>query len=150
MTNNQEACSSGPVGSLDWPLYESGSVLSARDLMIEQRSRFQLLKRHNRFLHDRGAVCGLWVVPANDPSTPWAIRVCPGYAIGCCGEEIEVTAPKSIDVRDYVWKRSQDSRGPAYVGIRYHEQFARPIPIAQKGCGCKDTVYESSFRMVFN
>lgn len=132
------------MGSLVWPQYEVGTYLSTQDLMTEQRARLQQLRRHNRFLHDWGVVCGLRVVPANDPGRPWAIRVCPGYAIGCCGEEIEVPAPTSIDVRDYLWKRSHDSRGPAYVGIGYSEQFLRPIPAASKSCGCEETVYEHS------
>lgn len=134
----------GPMGSLKWPKYEVGTYVSAQDLTTEQQARLQQRKRHNRYLHGQGIICGLQVVPAHDNARPWAVQVCPGHAIGCCGDEIDVAAPTSIDVRDYLWKRSHDSSGPAYVGIRYHERFARPIPVAQKGCGREDTVYESS------
>lgn len=144
MSNHQQRSASGPAGSLDWPLYVPGSFIFARDLTTEQRSRLQLLRRQNHFLHDWGIVCGLWVAPANEPGKPWAIQVCPGYAIGCCGEEIQVRASISIDVRDYLWMRAPDSQGPAFVGIRYYELFLSPTPAKTKGCGCEETVYECS------
>lgn len=144
MTSDSSRSSRRPAGSLDWPLFEPGSFLSVRDLMAEQRSRLELHRRHNHYLHDWGVICGLWVVPANQARRPWAIQVCPGYAIGCCGEEIEVRVPSLVDVRDYLWRRSPDSSGLAYVGIRYAEQNIRSVPAKSRGCVCEETVYEHS------
>lgn len=145
MTNHSNKRSArGPAGSLDWPFYEPGSFLTVLDLKTEQHARLQQLRRHNHYLHDWGIINGLWVVPANQIGRPWAIQVCPGYAIGCCGEEIEVCEPDWIDIRDHLWKRSPDSTGPAYVGIRYTEQNQHFVLAKSKGCGCKEAVYEHS------
>src|SRR5262245_29859665 len=89
----------GPPDALKRPQYEIGNYLAAADLLTEQRYRLQRLRRHNRYLHGWGVVCGLHVVPARDSTRPWALWVCPGYAISCCGDEIEVPTPAMIDVR---------------------------------------------------
>ncbi|MGH8554138.1 MAG: hypothetical protein ACREUD_00945, partial [Gammaproteobacteria bacterium] len=95
------------------PRYEPGSYLSAKDLLTEQRYRLQRLRQHNRYLHGWGVVCGLQVVPAHEPGRPWGVRVCPGYAIGCCGEEIEVGSSTVVDIRDSLWNRSIENGRPA-------------------------------------
>jgi hypothetical protein len=133
---------------MEQPQYEPGSYLLFKDLETEQHYRLQRLRHHHRFLHDWGVVCGLWVVPINDPGRAWVVQVCPGYAISCCGDEIEVSAPAPVDVRDYLWREPRDriKRLPriAYVGIRYAEQQARPVPANPPRCGCEDPIYEPS------
>ncbi len=124
--------------------YEGQGYLAARDLSVEQSYRVRRLWHHNRYLHHWGIVCGLWVVPARDLTRPWAVQVCPGFAIACCGEEIEVPAPHTIDIRDYLWMRSRDHKGPAYVGVRYAEVPKRPVPSYQSVCGCEEIKYEPS------
>ncbi len=134
-------------GALKRPHYQAGNFFTAQDLLTEQSYRQQRLRRHNRYLHSWGVVCGLQVVPASDPSRPWAVQVCPGYAIDCCGDEIEVRSPAVVDVRDYLWRQPLVDGQPvltAYVGIRYAEQQVRPIPAAQLGCSCDDPVYQPS------
>jgi hypothetical protein len=137
----------GPAGALKRPQYEVGHYLSARDLQTEQRYRLQRLRRHNRYLHGWGVICGLWIVPLSDAKRPWAVQVCPGYAIGPYGDEIDVPAPAVVDIRDYLWKVSRGQKQPvhiAYIAIRFVEQQVCPIPASPPGCGCDDTVYELS------
>jgi len=129
------------------PEYEAGGYVSAGDLSAEQRYRLERLMHHDRYSHGEGVVCGLQVVEGRVAAQPWAVRVCPGYAIGCCGEEIEIRAPVLVDIRDYVWNApSTLTRGPArpYIGVRYiecaHAAVAAPAP----GCRCEDTHYEPS------
>ena len=132
---------------LERPLYEENGQLSAADLHAEQRYRLERLMHHNRYSHGQGVVCGLQVVPARIATRPWALRVCPGYAIGCCGEEIELRSAALLDIREHLWNRpDQIGRVPpsAYVAIRYAEALAAPIPAPQAGCGCEETVYEHS------
>lgn len=144
MPNSELRFPPAPFGSLKRPRYESGNFFASKDLFTEQHYRFLRLRHHNRYLHGWGVICGLWVVPAQEPTTPWAVQVCPGYAIGCCGEEIEVLAPHAIDIRDYLWMRPRNYKGPAYVGIRYAEELTRPVPSYQPACGCEETQYEPS------
>jgi uncharacterized protein DUF11 len=136
------------VGALQRPSYEAGSYLAAHDLFTEQQYRLQRLRRHNRYLHGRGVICGLLVVAATDPRRPWAVQVCPGYAIGPYADEIEVQTPAAVDVRDYLWRRPHDAAGDlvrlAYVGIRYAEQQVRPVPRQPPGCRCEETIYDPS------
>jgi len=135
------------VGALQRPSYEAGSYLAANDLLTEQRHRLQRLRRHDRYLHGWGVLCGLQVVPAKEPGRPWGVRVCPGYAMGCCGEEIEVYSPAVLDIRDSLWNRPTEKGRPApiaYVGIRYSEEFTKPVPATTPVCGCDETMYEPS------
>ena len=137
----------GLLGALKRPQYDVGNYLAANDLLTEQRYRLQRLRRHNRYLHGWGVLCGLHVVPARDSTRAWALWVCPGYAISCCGDEIEVPTPAMVDVRDYLWRRPLQGGRPArlaYIGIRYVEQDARPVPANPPACGCDDTIYKSS------
>jgi len=138
------------------PEYFIGSFLSAVDLRAEQEYRQGRLHRHTHMLHDHGVVCGLRVVPARDPARPWAVLVCPGYAIDCCGREIEVPEAARLDIREHLWKHpggwlkqyysslAAETQPTAYVAVRYTEESVHPIPAPPPGCGCEDTVYESS------
>lgn len=133
--------------SLKRPRYTPGDYLAANDLQAEQIHRLRRFHRHNRYLHAWGIVCGLHVVPAQDPSRPWAVLVCPGYAIGCCGEEIEVRACALVDVRDYLWRRPQNDGIPApvaYVAIRYSEYLVRPVAATPPQCSCDEKLYQPS------
>jgi hypothetical protein len=129
------------------PLYEVGSYLAAEDLSTEQQYRTQRLRRHRRYLHGWGVVCGLLVVPARDPGRPWAVSICPGYALGPWGDEIVVQASVMLDIRDYLWTRPHIG-GPAtrlaYIAIRYDEEPARPVAASPPGCRCDDTSYANS------
>lgn len=116
------------------PEYKAGALFSSRDLADEQEYRWQHLRRHNRYLHGWGVVCGLLVVPVPDPRRPWALRVCPGYAISPCGDEIEVCAAVTIDLADYVWTRPVHRGKPAaeaYIAIRAAVDEMNPAPAAR-------------------
>jgi hypothetical protein len=129
------------------PEYVAGQYLTAQDLQSEQGYLWQRLRQHNRYLHRWGVVGGLGVVPANDSVRPWAVQVCPGLALNCCGDEIEVPAAVAVDIHDYLWQQPVDTiqaGALAYVGIRYAEELARPIPATPLMCGCDDPIYQPS------
>ena len=133
--------------ALSRPSGQPGSFVTTDGLTLEQRYHSHRLRRHNRFLHGWGIVCGLWVIPRPEPRRAWEVQVCPGYAIGPCGEEIEIKTPTVVDLRDYLWCKPRAPAGDlsvAYIGIRYREEETRPVPAAHKGCGCEETVFESS------
>jgi len=146
MNKADEQRPTAPIGALERPDYAPRSTLAARDLLTEQRYRGQRLRRHNRHLHGWGVVCGLRVVPAGDPRRPWALLICPGYAIGPYGDEIEVSTPALLDIHDYLWRVPQDVRklDRAYVGIRYAERQTCPVPADPVACGCDETRYRPS------
>jgi hypothetical protein len=136
---------------LSRPRYEAGAYLTAADCQLEQRYRIDRLRRHNRQLHGAGVVCGLWVVPAADPSRPWAVRVCPGYAVGPYGDEMQVREPAVVNLREFLWARGASfsssliaSRRPMYVAIRAVDQPDRLVPVPSAACGCTEPVYHES------
>jgi hypothetical protein len=131
------------------PLYEAGHFLAASDLASEQQYRLQRLRRHRRYSHGHGVVCGLRVVPVGDTSRPWALIVCPGYAIGPWYDEIDAPSATSLDVRDYLWMKpivpSATAPPPnAYVAIRYREDAVAPVPAGAAVCGCDDSTSAAS------
>jgi hypothetical protein len=133
--------------ALERPHYEPDSYVCAAELDAGQRYRLERAWHHNRFLHGEGVVCGLQVVPARIGAQPWAVRVCPGYAIGCCGEELEVRSAVVLDVREAGWDRPTDEgrlAPDAFIAIAHAEELVKPRPTAAAHCGCEDTAYEPS------
>jgi hypothetical protein len=132
-------CHPGLSGSLAMPTYGAGSPLAVADLLSEQQYRTQRLRRHLRYLHGWGVVCGLHVVAGRNPRLPWDICVCPGYAISPCGDEILVPQQVCIDVADSLWSAPSRRTPPlTYVVIRYvaREWQMRPKPSSVCGCSC--------------
>ena len=131
------------------PWYKAGNYLATDDLLTEQSYRLQRLRRHNRYMHGWGIVCGLRVVPARDAARPWGVIVCPGYAITCCGDEVEVLNPTPLDIREHVWARPQVGGKPvpvAYIGIRYAEEQGSPVLARNLSCDCDEIGYYSRIR----
>lgn len=135
-----------PKGALPRPDYQAGDYLLADDLKAEQQYLQQRFRRHLRYLYGWGVVCGMRVVPANDPAHPWGVYVCPGYAIGPYGDEIHLPERALLDISDFLWRRSllQNPPSQAYVGIRYAEDLIKPVPTPAAVCLCEETVYTPS------
>lgn len=128
----------GPAGALKRPRFEVADYLGASDLAAEQAWRRQRFRRHDRCLHGWGIVCGLLVAPALEPTRPWGVIVCPGYALGPYGDEIVVACAARVDLRDWVWSRPSDRERVAYVAVRYAEIAGGPRPYRSAGCDCDD------------
>jgi hypothetical protein len=135
----------GPPGALPRPHFEPRRYLTASDLRAEQDYRLQRIRRHSRFLHGWGVVCGLRVVPAGEVGYPWALRICPGYAIRPYGDEIEVSAPGRVDLREFLWHQpASGAKRLVWVGVRAEDVARRPVPTSPPGCGCPDPRYAAS------
>lgn len=130
--------------------FDTGTYLTAAALSLEQRYRLQGLRRHNRQLHGWGVVCGLLVVPATTPARPWAVAVCPGFAIGPHGDEIEVPERTQVDIGEFLWSRPAAPAGTtvpvwrAYVAVRYVEREDALKAVPQQGCGCSEPEYAAT------
>ncbi len=129
-----------------WSRYQ---VVTADDLTAEHDYFRQKLRRHNRFLHGWGAVCGLEVKPAPLPKQPWRAEVAGGYALAPAGDDIFVAESAFLDLAQCGQGAATDPcdptllRRPAasgtgttvYVAIQYAECLARPVQ-QSSGCGC--------------
>ncbi len=147
-------CSCVTALGLERLRYFSRQLLSADDMRVEQEYFREKLRRHNRFLHGWGVVSGLLVV-VDAKSGPLALSICPGYALGPCGDEIYVSEPASFDLLPTVQRLAQPScahpeapgaleSGSWAIEIRYAECQTRPVRTMPAGCGCDDSACEFS------
>jgi hypothetical protein len=135
-------------------------VIGAEDLRLEQEYFRQKLRRHNRFLHGWGAVCGCQVLPAPEAQKPWQVRVCPGYLLTPQGDEILIGVEALFDLATCflqsadpcafarpcppVAKPARSERRKIFLAVRYLECQSRPVRAAPAGCGCDDAECEYS------
>jgi hypothetical protein len=156
------ACTTCELDSgLERVRYFSRQLIGAEDMTAEQRYFRERLRRHNRFAHGWGVVCGCDVKPDPKPQHPWRVRVCPGYVLGPHGDEIAIGddvyydldtgQSEGIDPCVTSWpcppSGTQPYPGrsePVFLAVRYAECNARPQQVSALGCGCDDRSCEYS------
>jgi hypothetical protein len=147
------------------PRYYARQLVTPDDLTLEQNYFRAKLRRHNRYLHGWGVVCGADVVPATKRDLtgthqqPWKVIVKTGYVLGPYGDEIFIEADQCVDVRkkcgpaetphdEECLDAQPDSPGaddePRWIAIRYVESKTRLIRVPLGGCGCEDNACEYS------
>ena len=95
--------------------YFIGQVLGVDEFLGEQNYFREKSRRHNRFLHGLGVVCGLEVKPGKD-----LLVIHPGLALNCKGDEIVVPQPVEMAL--------PESRRSVYLTMHYAERETDPIP----------------------
>ena len=142
--------------------YFPRQLITADDMTAEQQYFRQKMRRHNRFLHGWGVVCGCAVEPYNpEKNRPWQVRVCPGYVITPQGDEILIREAVNFDLAGD-WRHPEDPCArpwpcppagvrPAsnetqdvYLAVCYTECDTRPVRIHPAGCGCDEAACEYS------
>jgi len=139
--------------------YYPRQLLTAEDMRIEQEYFRQVHRRHNRYLHGWGVVCGCAVEPVQDAKT-WTVRVCPGFAVSPQGDDIMVDDCVDVDLKTGATPQPCTVRWPCpptgtmpgerdgtttvFVAVRYAECFARPTRVHPSGCGCDESDCEYS------
>lgn len=124
-------------------------LLTANDMIADRDYFLQKLRRHNRFLHGWGVVCGLTVTIPAKPETPWQVQIGTGYALGPYGDEIFVGQPVFFDLAACLTGGVTNPCEPtlvtsvgagvsttAWLAIKYAECLSRPVQVAFSGCGC--------------
>ncbi|WP_373986959.1 hypothetical protein [Duganella sp. BuS-21] len=139
--------------------YFPRQLLSADDLRAEQEYLREKARRHNRYLHGWGVVCGCNVEVVAEATTP-TVRVCPGYVVAPQGDDIQIDQCITVDLKTGAqeqpcsvrWPcppegeppRPQNGRLKAYIAVRYAECYTRPVRVHPAGCGCDETGCEYS------
>jgi hypothetical protein len=137
------------------PRYYARQLVTPDDMTLEQDYFRAKLRRHNRYLHGWGVVCGAHVAPATQP---WLAIVKSGYILGPYGDEIYIETDQCIDVRvpcgtappssDSDCQEAQPAPPSAtttqWVAVQYVEKQTRLIRIPLGGCGCEDSACEYS------
>lgn len=140
--------------------YFARQLMTADDMRAEQEYFLEKLRRHNRFLHGWGVVCGLEVAPAPEEGRGTRVRVGCGYALGPQGDEIHVGRPAFLDLATCGARpdpedpcapetpspraATPDSHPDVLVAIRYVECSTRPVRVMPAGCGCDESACEFS------
>lgn len=154
------------TGFLERPRYFARQLLTPAEMTLEQTYFRDKLRRHNRFLHGWGVVCGaiVCVVPRPDGNgvEPWKVNVSPGYILGPYGDEIVIDAGRAVDLRTpgasgatgespveqsdpWCSQVFVDRKGgPLFVAVKYKEVMCRPVRTQPNGCGCDDSACEYS------
>jgi hypothetical protein len=150
-------CCHPTQGALERVHYFQRQLLTADDLTADQEYFREKLRRHNRYLHGWGTVCGLEVVAAPTGEIPWRVQVTPGYALGPWGDEIYVGEPVHIDLarcgpgavtdpcEPDLLHTGGSALGPTlFLAIKYAECLAKPVRALPAGCACEEEACEYS------
>ena len=150
-------CCHPTQGALERVRYFPRQLLTADDLTQDQMYFMDKLRRHNRYLHGWGTVCGLEVVAAPTEGIPWRVRITPGYALGPWGDEIYVGEPVHIDLAHCgpgavtdpcepdLLHTGGSALGPTlFLAIKYAECLAQPVHAMPAGCACEEEACEYS------
>jgi hypothetical protein len=78
------------------PRFFAGQLLTEDDLQQVIDYVVEKQRLHNRYLFGDGVACGLEV--SCDPCDPGKVVVAPGYALDCCGNDIVLACPATVDV----------------------------------------------------
>ena len=128
-------------------------ILGADDLTTEQYYFREKLRRHNRYLHGWGVVCGCDVKPSPTAQRPFQVLICPGYVITPEGDEIMIGRPALFDLASCLVTSddpcafaapcppvtsSTPTRSLIYLAVCYKECQVRPIRLAPGGCSCDE------------
>jgi hypothetical protein len=90
-------CRPGPY---ERPLFFGGQLLTEDDLQALVDYVVGKNRLHNRALWGDGVVCGLMVTC--DPCGGSKVVVQPGYALDCCGNDIAVECPVTLDINQMI------------------------------------------------
>jgi hypothetical protein len=130
---------SGPAGQmisgqLRRPRYFPGQLVTAAELTADQTYFREIMRRHNRYLHGCGVVCGLEVLLTEDNSGQPQLLVTPGHAISPQGDDIHVPEQQVVSlgaVGECVGPGEGQRR---YLILRYIETPVCPVPPLPDHC----------------
>jgi hypothetical protein len=144
-------CGCDDAGALERVRYFPRQLLGADDLNAEQRYFREKQRRHNRFLHGWGVVCGCSVRPAPTKEKPYQVLICPGYVMTPGGDEIAIGCQALFDLATCMVSSDDPcafarpcppvtatlpQRRLLYLSVCYKECAVRPVRVAPAGCSC--------------
>jgi hypothetical protein len=134
--------------------YFPRQLITADDMRLEQEYFLEKLRRHNRFLHGWGVVCGLEVCIIEKLN----ISISPGYALDPYGNEIYLPTDFAFNLAPFVSTNKEDCKPciqeSASISssektvfnlvVKYVECACRPVRVMPESCGCDEAACEYS------
>ncbi len=142
---HQSGCGCGTCGIAPFTRnnYFTGKLLLERDFTDEQQYVRDKIRHHNLRLHGAGVVCGLLVGEhPNEDCRDRFVRLAPGTAIDCCGNEILVADEEDVELAGLEavadLDPDDDRLHELRLCLRYRECGNEPVPVLYDECGCDD------------
>src|SRR5262245_44446899 len=98
MTGSSNGTCAKDTGFAERPRFFPRQLITPDDLTLGQDYLRNKIRRHNRYLHGWGVVCGAKVVKTVD-NLPWKVVVKTGYILGPYGDEIIIDHDCCFDLR---------------------------------------------------
>jgi hypothetical protein len=149
-------------GFAERPRFFPRQLVTPDDLTLAQDYFRNKMRRHNRYLHGWGIVCGAKVLKTVD-NLPWVVVIKAGYILGPYGDEILIDHDLCFDVRTRCMSgvtgdacggtvvsdpmcpgATNTPQGKLFIAIKYKETMAKPVRVQPVGCGCDDSQCEYS------
>jgi hypothetical protein len=105
------------------PRFFAGQLLTEDDLDLLETYVVEKNRLHNRSFLGEGVACGLLVTC--DPCGGGRVTVQSGYALDCCGNDIVVPCPQSVDINALVRRLRIERNGGVDCGDPCTEEKAR-------------------------
>jgi hypothetical protein len=115
--------------------YFYGKLMMVRDFVAEQLYMNGERDLINRLVSGSGIVCGLGVTPTGS-SAPGSVNIDAGVAIDCCGREIVVDQPKSVQISTLM--PSPPTAGTYDLCLAYKECFEEPVTALANASTCEE------------
>lgn len=159
MSANTETCANNEKSVCDYNefrrlRYFHGMLLDEKDFREEQQYHANKRRLLNRMLHGSGVVCGLELRGRKGKQS---IRVTPGLALDCSGNEIHVSKDLKIDLASLLPPKNKPKGGADcrptdekekprtyYIGIRYDEKPTSPVSVYLPSGDCEERTCENS------
>jgi len=119
--------------------YVDGKMLTAADLVQEQRYHMGQRQLLNWTLHGNGTVCGLKIVAHPDTENRnRAVVIEPGLALDCCGQEIVVAEPTVLELADWIENDAElatrlNGGNDLCIALARRDQPAELVPVPAPG-----------------
>jgi hypothetical protein len=124
--------------------YFDGKLLTAADLVQEQRYHIGQRQLLNWTLHGNGTVCGLQILAHPDiEKRNRAVVIAPGLALDCCGQEIVVAEPTVLEIADWIENDPAlatrlNGDNDLCIALARRDQPAELVPVPVSGAGGQD------------
>jgi hypothetical protein len=159
MSANTETCANNDKSYCDYNefrrlKYFHGMLLDEKDFRAEQQYHTGKRRFLNRMLHGSGVVCGLEL--DGEKGKSW-IKITPGLAFDCSGNEIWVEKDLQIDLASLLPPKDKgkakgecrpedekDGLRTYYIGICYQEKPTTPVSVYLPSGGCEERSCENS------
>ena len=122
------------AGQLAYSRYFARQLVTAADLNADQTYFRELVRRHNRYLHGCGVVCGLEVLLGEDDDGHPQVVVTPGQAISPQGDDIHVPEQQAIPMDEVEECIGPNQERRLYIVLRYTETPLCPVPTLPGPC----------------